>query len=86
MKFSIEHFDITNEGKIKEKPIFKLESNVNELVIVGKEKEEPKTEEKKPKRKEEKKVTSKIDKKNIKPKKEEEKKEESEESVIQEMY
>ena len=53
MKFSIEHFDITNEGKIKEKPIFKLESNVNELVIVVKEKEEPKT--KKPKRKEEKK-------------------------------
>ena len=41
MKFSIEHFDITNEGKIKEKPIFKLESNVNELVIVVKEKEEP---------------------------------------------
>jgi hypothetical protein len=52
LKFSIEHFVITNEGKIKEKPIFKLESNVNELVIVVKEKEEPKTEEKKPKRKE----------------------------------
>ena len=51
MKFSIEYFDITKEGKIKEKPIFKLESNVNELVIVVKEKEEPKTEEKKPKKK-----------------------------------